>query len=108
MEHLERGQYLKAAMKQKGYTIKDLAPKVGYSREHLNKLLNSNQIDDDLAEKISSIIGADIRDGGKAPGNSHRCEMLEQENRRLLAELETARQTIADLSAAIKHLTRRD
>lgn len=97
---LSVGRQVKAILQQNKITMKDLAPKVGYSREHLNRLLNSGDVTEDLINAIEAATGVHIHDllsSESAQRQSGNDEVL-----KLQKELEDARATISNLSAALR------
>lgn len=98
MAILKQGQQLKALIEQSGFTLTNLAPKIGYTREHLSKRLSSNKIDELLVWKISQALGIDLVPVIFPEEKSHEKEKsCEDEISRLRAELEAAQRTISDL-----------
>lgn len=106
MTTLKQGQHLKALIEQSGFTLTDIAAKIGYTREHLSKRLSSNKIDDLLVWKIGQAIGVDLAPIMSPEEKVHEREKTcEDEISRLRAELEAANKTIRDLSATLRALT---
>lgn len=60
MATLNSGQHLKALIAQAGHTLTDIAPKIGYTREHLSRLINAGHVDELLVWKVSNAIGVDL------------------------------------------------
>jgi len=106
MTELTAGKRLHALIEQHGYTLTDLAPLIGYRRETLSKKLNHNNVDKSLVEKVSNVLCVDLMPVVFPPkGSNERDVRCDEEKSRLRAELEAARQTISDLSAALRALT---
>ncbi len=106
MATLNSGQHLKALISQAGHTLTDLAPKIGYIREHLSRLINSGQVDELLVWKVSQALGVDFVSVMFPPAKNHERDLSCEEERAMLrSELEEARRTISDLSATLRALT---
>lgn len=105
---IKAGRQVKALIQQAGHTLSSVAPKIGYTREHLTRLLNSNKVDDLLIWKISNAIGVDLTSVSDLEKQSHESDDCEKEKARLRAELEEANRTIRDLSAALRALTEKN
>jgi transcriptional regulator with XRE-family HTH domain len=104
MAILKPGQRLKALIEQSGYSITTIAQKIGYTREHLSRLLKSNKVDELLVWKISNSIGVDLMPEVFPDAVPERDDCAETVAR-LQTELTEARETIRDLSAALRHLS---
>lgn len=106
MAKLNLGPHLKALIAQAGHTLTDIAPKIGYTREHLSRLINADQVDELLVWKVSNAIGVDLVAVMFPAEKDHERDISCEEERDMLkAELEEARQTIRDLSATLRALT---
>lgn len=105
MTELNQGKRLQALIEQHGYTLTSLAPMIGYVRETLSRKLQADDVDRALILKISDAIGVDLVPV-MYPGEDHeRDAECDTEISRLRRELEQARQTIRDLSAAIRAMS---
>lgn len=104
------GRQIKALIQQAGYTISSVAPKIGYTREHLTRMLNSDKVDESLILKISEAINVDIPAVVFPKNGNHESDKsdCENEKKRLRAELEEANQTIRNLSAALRALAEKN
>lgn len=106
MATLNSGQHLKALIAQAGHTLTDIAPKIGYTREHLSRLINAGHVDELLVWKVSNAIGVDLVSVMFPAKKDHERDVSCEEERNMLkAELEEARKTIRDLSATLRALT---
>jgi len=105
---IKAGRQVKALVRQAGHTIASVAPKIGYTREHLTRMLNSDKVDELLVWKISNAIGVDITNVIYPKNGNHESDDCEKEKARLRAELEEANRTIRDLSAALRALTEKN
>ena len=104
MAILTPGQRLKALIEQTGHSITDVAQNVGYSREHLSRLLKSDKVDELLVWKVSNAIGVDLMPEvfpASVPVRDECAERIEK----LQRELEEAHRTIRDLSATLRRLS---
>lgn len=82
----------------------DVAEKTGYSREHLSRLLSSNDVDDLLIWKLSNALGVDLN----RLLNPDKRDECRETVAKLEAELADARQTIANLSQALALLAQKN
>lgn len=106
---MKRGKQLKALIEQSGSTLTDLAPKIGYTREHLSKRLSKNQVDELLVWKISQALGVDLMPViYPSEKNNERDLSCEEKLARLTAALDEAQKTISDLSATLRALTQKN
>lgn len=111
--NVSAGQLLKALIMQNGSNIKDLAPRVGYSRGHLSTLINANEVTPDLVRKIEDALNIDLSDvlrvmdeePRQPPGSAAKVDELKKQVDDLRKELQDAYQTINNLSAVIRQLT---
>jgi len=105
MAILSKGQQLKALIEQTGYSITTVSEKIGYSREHLSRLLKSDRVDETLVWKISRAVGVDLIGEVFPETKSHERDDCREEVQRLRAELDKANRAIGDLSATLRALS---
>ena len=101
------GKTLKAIIEQNGETITSIAPKVGYTREHLSLRLRTNKVDEELLSAIATALNMGQDEFRRALNGMSQTKQPNdaEEVERLRYELDTARRTISDLSAAIRALS---
>lgn len=101
MSTLTRPDWIKAIIRQKGYSQAQVAKALNISREWLNERINEDNLTPEMLKGISDVVGFDFTKGQDQPTNvstSDCCEAV----KRLEGELQAANRTIADLSAALR------
>lgn len=101
MSQLARPDWIKAVIRQKGFSQKTVAKALKISREWLNERINEDSLTPELLKGISDVIGVDLTKGQEEPTSVSNSECLDTV-KRLESELQAANRTIADLSAALR------
>ena len=108
------GEMLKALIRQAWTNVSAVAPKTGYSREHLSLLLNRNRLTPELVVRIGAIIQTDVSEVLAVMGSDiippplppAPCQAVIDENAALRQSLDEAYHTINNLSKVIENLTK--
>lgn len=100
------GKHILALLKQQGIKVSTVAKKMGYTREHLSRLLNGGDVDELLIWKLSNAVGVDF--AALLDTSQKMDDDCESRAARLEAELEEARQTIRDLSRALGSIAKKN
>lgn len=116
MAKIKQGQILKYLIKERRYKVEDFATMMGYkARESLTRLFQAEILRGDIVLKAATLLGVSQseivghhngtqKNGGEVKTDSS-CEV---EKARLRVELDEARKTIRDLSAALRALSEKN
>jgi len=107
MAAIKQGQILKYLIKEHGYKVEDFAAMMGYkARETLTRQFRHERLREDVIMKAATLLGVSQSDiaGGNIVTKVNGLQKP-GEVEQLRAELEEARKTIRDLSAALRALT---
>lgn len=76
----EIGSYLRAALKQRGMTQKELADALGMTKEHISTIcLNKRRPSLDALEKICTILGMSFSEFFSEPNSTHSTTLSDNE-----------------------------
>ena len=76
----EIGSYLRAALKQRGMTQKELADALGMTKEHISTIcLNKRRPSFDALEKICTVLGMSVSEFFSEPNSAHSTALSDNE-----------------------------